>query len=52
MECPICKKDNKDDWPVDVDGKIVGGGCQDCWETQCDSAFWEIWGKVVGSGAE
>ena len=39
--CPLCGKLNDDDWPLEIGGKIVEGGCQDCWEQQCDEAWWE-----------
>lgn len=39
--CPVCGKLNIDDWPVEVDGEIQNGGCQDCWEAQCDESWWD-----------
>ncbi len=41
MICPICDKENKDNWPVYVDGVVMFGGCQDCWEKQCDESWWD-----------
>lgn len=46
MKCPVCKKENDDNWPIEVkteDGmfEIMDGGCQDCWEEQCDKTWWE-----------
>jgi hypothetical protein len=29
-------------WPIWIDGDVVDGGCQDCWETQCAGAWWEF----------
>jgi hypothetical protein len=41
-DCPACGKPSDADWPVEVNGKIVDGGCQDCWEKQCDESWWEM----------
>ena len=41
MKCPICKKENNDDWPIEVNGLIYDGGCQDCWETHSDKKWWD-----------
>ena len=41
MRCPVCGRENTDDWPVEVDGKIEAGGCQNCWERQSDAAWWD-----------
>ena len=41
MICPLCKKENSDDWPLEIGGEIVEGGCQDCWESQCDKEWWK-----------
>lgn len=46
--CPLCKTENTDDWPIEVDGEIIEGGCQDCWETQCDKFWWEVVEKLGG----
>lgn len=32
VRCPICRTWNRDNWPVNVNGQIVDGGCQECWE--------------------
>ena len=42
MVCPCCKLDAPDDvrWPVEVDGDIIEGGCQTCWEAECSRTFW------------
>lgn len=42
MKCPMCGIDNSDNWPLDIDGKIVEGGCQNCWEDQSDAAWWDM----------
>lgn len=42
MRCPVCGKKNSDNWPLDVDGRIVDGGCQDCWETQVSESWWHM----------
>ena len=26
----------------EVDGKILSGGCQECWEKQSDAAWWKM----------
>lgn len=41
MTCPKCGKENDDNWPVAVFGEIKWGGCQVCWETECDVVWWE-----------
>lgn len=41
MICPICKKENDDNWPVEVDNHIKDGGCQDCWEKECNESWWD-----------
>ncbi len=40
--CPVCGRLNDDDWPLEVGGEIDEGGCQDCWESQTDEAWWEF----------
>lgn len=41
--CPCCGAETDADWPVMCsDGEIRDGGCQDCWETQCDESWWEM----------
>lgn len=42
MICPICRKENDDNWPVKVNGKIEDGGCQECWEKQSDEEWWKV----------
>jgi hypothetical protein len=37
MICPNCKKENKDNWPLEKGP----GGCQECWEIECDAGWWE-----------
>jgi len=41
MKCPKCGKTNDDDWPLDIDGEIQDGGCQDCWEAEADKMWWK-----------
>jgi len=46
FECPICGKVNGENWPLELpDGRVVDGGCQDCWESQCAEFFWKMFGK-------
>ena len=40
MICPKCKTENTDDWPIHVNGKVVEGGCQNCWEKESSAAWW------------
>jgi len=40
MNCPKCGKENTDNWPLEINGKIVDGGCQDCWEVECYNKWW------------
>ena len=44
--CPKCGNDTNISWPVLVDGKIVNGGCQECWEVESDDAWWDAVGGV------
>ena len=37
MICPNCKQENDDNWPLEINGKIAYGGCQDCGEEQWDA---------------
>jgi hypothetical protein len=49
MICPLCGKENTDNWPVTVEGIVKEGGCQDCWEKQSDDAWrktMEILGEI------
>lgn len=39
--CPKCGKSNDDNWPLEIKGKIVLGGCQVCWEADCAEAWWQ-----------
>ena len=39
--CPNCKTLNSDNWPITVNGAIMEGGCQDCWEKESDMKWWE-----------
>jgi hypothetical protein len=41
-KCPICGEMNDDDWPLDIDGNIVDGGCQTCWEAESDLEYWNM----------
>jgi len=41
MNCPNCGIENEDNWPISINGKIEWGGCQGCWEEQCDEAWWD-----------
>jgi hypothetical protein len=42
MKCPICGTENDYNWPLQVDGQIKDGGCQDCWEKQSDKEWWKM----------
>ena len=42
MKCPKCGIENEDDWPLEIDGEIVEGGCQECWESACSKSWWEM----------
>ena len=44
--CPLCGELNNDDWPLEIDGEIIEGGCQTCFERQCDRDWWAI-GKIL-----
>jgi len=44
--CPGCGKSNDNDWPLYIDGAIYRGGCQECWEIQCDEN-WEEYKRVI-----
>ncbi len=40
--CPLCGKLNEEDWPLRINGEVEMGGCQDCWEKQCDEEWWKM----------
>lgn len=42
QNCPQCGKLNDDDWPLEINGKIEEGGCQECWESQVDKEWWAM----------
>jgi hypothetical protein len=50
MICPKCKKENDDNWALLIDGKATDGGCQECWESDCDAEWWGMLGKLSESG--
>ena len=37
--CQLCRKENDDNYPVEANGHIKEGGCQECWEKQCDEEW-------------
>jgi hypothetical protein len=41
MNCPNYGKQNDDNWPITVNDEIKRGGCQDCWESESDAAWWD-----------
>ena len=40
-KCPRCGRVNDDDWPITVEGEVVLGGCQECWEQVCSETWWQ-----------
>ena len=38
--CPECSIENADNWPINVDGEVKEGGCQECWEKDSDAQWW------------
>ena len=42
MKCPICGTENDYNWPLQVDGQIKTGGCQECWEKQSEEEWWKM----------
>lgn len=45
MICPICWRENEENWPLRMpDGGIRDGGCQDCWERQSSQEWWQAMG--------
>ena len=44
--CPICKKENNDNLPVQVGENIIKGGCSDCNKTQVNEAWKEVLKKI------
>lgn len=49
--CPKCGKMNDDNWPLEVGAEIKWGGCQICWEAECDGKWWKMVRAICG-GAE
>jgi hypothetical protein len=41
MKCPKCGETNSDNWPIEIDGIIKDGGCQECWENECNEKWWK-----------
>lgn len=39
--CPKCGEESDADWLVTVAGHVVRGGCQKCWESECDKTWAE-----------
>jgi hypothetical protein len=50
MKCPKCGFENDDNWPLDINGEIKEGGCQDCWESACSESWWEYVEKINKDG--
>ena len=46
MKCPLCKTENDNNWPLNIEGKIIDGGCQECWELQCSKSWWDMIDKL------
>lgn len=49
QKCPKCGDLNTDNWPLRIDGKVVDGGCQMCWEAECAKIWWEMVKAIYGS---
>lgn len=49
-KCPACGRMNDDDWPMEIRGEIIEGGCQTCWEAQCSREWWEMVGAMHEAG--
>lgn len=45
-KCPKCGQLNDDDWPLKIKDQICDGGCQDCWESECDKSWWKMINKI------
>ena len=41
MECPKCGIENDDNWPLEINDKIVDGGCEECWAKEIDAQWWQ-----------
>jgi len=44
MKCPRCGKENDDNWTL----KEGDGGCQGCWEDECNEAWWDMFKRQEG----
>lgn len=51
-QCPMCGEENNDNWPITVNGKIELGGCQSCWEKECDTNHWNTMAALEESQEE
>lgn len=40
IQCPKCGAIDDANWPITVGGQVVEGGCQNCWEAECDADWW------------
>jgi len=39
MKCPVCNKENDDNWTLVEYGD---GVCQECWEERADAEWWKM----------
>jgi len=46
LNCPCCGKTNDDNWPLQIAGLIMEGGCQECWEIQCARSWWKAMVRI------
>ena len=50
MTCPVCGRENTDDWPLKVEQQVMEGGCQECWEAYSDHEWWEYGRQLAEAG--
>lgn len=39
-KCGYYTENKLDTWPIKIKGEIKPGGCQDCWEIECNNKWW------------
>ena len=45
MKCPKCERKifpGEITWIIEVGNDFVGGGCQECWEDECNDSWWSM----------
>lgn len=49
-QCPRCGAVSDYNWPLNINGVIKDGGCQECWEAECSREWWKEIKKLDAAG--